>query len=208
MEAKVEEHLSRCDACREEWEFYINIKEAATELENVPPPAYMWDRIELAIDEHPWGEKPESRKKTRGLVWGVLGGRVNYVAAALSLILIFALSLAPNSAYEKRATQMEPAGTGDLEYVSLYMMTNQNRFPVEIRDYYLAGMEGLNQKIKTIKSALERFPENRHIKAQLALAYKQKIDLYRELGTPTAGGGGNLPGSVTGESISRGGCYE
>jgi hypothetical protein len=99
--------------------------------------------------------------------------------------------------------------SGDLEYVSIYMMANQDKFPSEVRDYYLGQIEGLNKKIKTIKSALERYPKNQHINAQLAMTYKQKIDLYSQMGLLHNGGGGpTLPGDFSGNALLRGGCHE
>jgi len=70
-------------------------------------------------------------------------------------------------------------------------------------------MEGLNQKIKTIKSALEHYPQNSHIKAQLALAYRQKIELYAEIGLAHASGGGaSLHDGIMGGDFPRGHHYD
>lgn len=213
-EKKVMAHLESCSDCREEFAFYEELKETAASLDKISPPPYLWERISVGLDEHPWGDEEIIRPEPRGFGGRSLTGKINFAGAVLSLVLIAVLSLSPGGAsHESGAVYQSAAGrntpSSDIEYVSLYLMANQNRFPSEVRDYYLGHIEGLNQKINTIKSALDRYPQNNHIKAQLAMVYKQKIELYTSMGlSHERGGGTSLPGDFSGDSFPRGGCYD
>ena len=212
-ERKVAAHLENCPECRDEYAFYQELKENATHLQNSPPPAYLWERISLAVDEHPWGEDEGfSDESSRPAAIG-LTGKINWAAAILSIALVAVLSLSPGGVpHESRLTHgtgMPGSASRDIEYVSLYLMANQDKFPEPVRDYYIGHMEGLNQKIETIKSALERYPQNNHIKAQLAMAYRQKIELYKEMGMAGVRGGGSIRfEGAAGEDFFRGRHYE
>ena len=187
-EQRVQAHLIRCPACRREMAFYEEIKKTARALEAVNPPDYLWDRISVELEVDPWGGGEYSRGQSRwGLLPGfALAGKINFVGAVLSFMLIAVLCLLPGGDGEKglangtavQAREMD----AHLEYLSLYMIANGDRYPSEVREYYLGQMEGLDQKIRMIKSALNRFPENHRIQAQLARAYQSKIDLYRRIG--------------------------
>jgi hypothetical protein len=214
IEKKVQDHLAKCQECRSEFSFYQELKEAAATLENVTPPTYLWERIEVGLDEHPWGEEEVCPSGLASMAGKTLVGKINFAGAMLSLILIAALSHSPNGiTRESRAVHsphvIQNYDASNLEYVSLYLMTNRDRFPSEVRDHYLGYIEGLNKKIKTIKSALERYPQNQHIMAQLAMTYKQKIELYEKIGLSRKGGGGAaLSGDFSGNELLGGGCYE
>jgi hypothetical protein len=215
-ESRVTAHLAICPECRKEFAFYQDLKDAAAQMENVPSPAYLWERIAIGLDEHPWGEEervPPALPGLGGIANRALEGKINFAGAVLSLVLVAVLTLSPGGiSHEtgnlyRSSTAGEDAGRG-VEYVSLYLMANQDRFPTEVRSHYLGHMEGLNQKIKTIKSALERYPQNKHIKAQLAMAYQQKIDLYGRMGLSHKGGGTTASDELSGDCTLRGGCYE
>lgn len=215
-ERRVKTHLAICPECREEFDFYQELKETAARMENVAPPAHLWERINIALDEHPWGEEEKIPPPRPGFRWSpsrALSGRINLAGAVLSLILVAALALSPGGiSREARNVHQMSATVKDaqpgVEYISLYLMANRDRFPTEVRSYYLEHMEGLNQKIKTIKSALERYPQNTHIKAQLAMAYRQKIELYGEMGLSHDGGGNTVTSELSGDCTRRGGRYE
>jgi hypothetical protein len=213
-EKKVRTHLEKCRECREEFAFYQELKEVAANLHNVPPPQYLWERIAVGLDEHPWGEE-EVRPSNPGWAPGwALNRKINFAGAVLSLILIAALSFSPEEiSQESRAVYSSPVSqrnqATDLGYVSLYLMTNRDKFPAEVREHYLGHIEGLNKKIWTIKSALERYPQNKHIMAQLAMTYRQKIKLYEEMGLSHKGGGGTaLSGNFSDNELLGGSCYE
>ena len=210
---KVMTHLESCPECREEFAFYRELKEAASSMANAPAPQYLWERISISLDEHPWGED-EWIPSERGFAVRTMSGRLNLAGAFLSLVLVAVLSLSPGGASHRsgpvfQSSRHTPNLSRDIEYVSLYLMANQDKFPSEVREYYLSQIEGLNQRIKTIKSALERYPQNNHIKAQLAMIYKQKIELYGKIGlTHKSGGGSGLHGEFSGEDYFGGGRYE
>jgi len=210
---RVDSHLENCSECREEYAFYRELKESAARAEKVAPPPYVWERIAVAIDEHPWGEDETLSPELSIPAGKNLTGKINWAGAVLSMALVAVLSLSPGGvSHESRLTHRSTAPGGisrDMEYVSLYLMANQDKFPVQVRDHYLSHMEGLNQKIETIKSALERYPQNNHIKAQLAMAYRQKIELYEEMGLARARSGGSAPvEGASGDESHRGGRYE
>jgi hypothetical protein len=214
VEKKVLAHLDSCRECREEYAFYQELKKAASHIDIVSPPLYLWDRVAISLEDHPWGEEESIPTRKRERVSRALTGKINFAGAILSLALVAVLSLTPggtfnNSASVYRSMAYQDVGNRDMEYISLFMMTNRDRFPDAVREHYLGHMEGLNQRIKTIKSALERFSQNNHIKAQLAMAYRQKIELYEQMGLKHEGGGGKaLPGDFAGDDFLRGGRYE
>ena len=185
-EKRVSVHLNHCPGCRREFEFYAQVKNAAAAIENVVPPAYLWDRISMRLDEHPWGEDDQPVNAGRSLM-SFLGGNIGYAGAALSIVLLAVFTLVPAGSLRPRdrvlnAFENRSLCSPSIEYLSLYMMTNGDRFPAEVREYYVRQAEGLDQQIQAIKTALVKFPRNRQIMAQLAMAYEQKIRLYQQLG--------------------------
>ncbi len=214
VEKKVMAHLDSCRECREEYALYKELKEAASHIDTVSPPLYLWDRVAISLEDHPWGEEESIPLRHRERAGRALTGKINFAGAILSLALVAVLSLTPGGAFNNsgsvyRSMAYQDIGNRDMEYISLFMMTNRDRFPNAVREHYLGHMEGLNQKIKKIKSALERFPQNNHIKAQLAMAYRKKIELYGQMGLKHEGGGGKaLPGDFAGDDFLRGGRYE
>lgn len=211
-EKRVVAHLKTCRTCREEEAFYREMKAAARHLEPLPPPGYLWERVSLRLDEHPWGEDPRPAWDGKTSPAGFLIRHINIAGAVVSALLIAALCLLPNKTAEVGTQMFSPTARIDsdrnIEYLSLYMMANGDRFPVEVRDYYLNCAKGLNQKIKTIKSALERYPQNRDIKAQLALAYRQKLELYNLVGMPPAQQRGSAVGDDAERDFGKYGRYE
>ena len=215
QEATVQRHLAGCEACRHEAEFYAEIRQSAAELDAVTPPDYLWERISLSIDEHPWGDEDAQSRRQRGRITGLLSGSINYAGAALTFGLIALLCLVPNGSSTNRASDQdtsiraEEVGS-DIAYISLYMMSHHDRFPYEVQDYYLNQLSNLDQQIKMIKSALDRFPNNRQVKEQLARAYSQKLKLYRQLGISSPTDHFDGPGASAGDEyhFRRGGRYD
>ena len=212
-EQKVTLHLASCADCRASHAFYRNLKETAAHIENAPAPGYLWERITVALDEHPWGEDTPYAGIRLPFPFSVLKGQINYAGAVLSLALIALFTFAPGTGGHDVDTPSQTATSGDvsstaMESVSLFLTVNSDHFPPERQEYYLNHMQGLEQKIQTIKSALVRYPHNRHIMAQLALAYEQKIGLYRELGLGSTGSGAQTHGDLAGDDDERDGRYE
>ena len=189
VEKKVAAHLVVCSECREKQTFYHELKKLAGSLVDKTPPNYIWERISLRV-EHPWGDEEDRgfRRFFGKLITCLPVRRINFAGAVATSILIMFLSLVPggrsdySSAPTGRSVQAEDFDSGN-DFLSLYMMADDDRYPMEVREYYLNQLEGLNQKIKMVKTALDRFPENRHIKAHLAMAYEAKIRLYHHLGS-------------------------
>lgn len=201
-EARVTAHLEKCEACRAEYAFYLDLKAAAHGMESVRPPAYLWERIAVQLDEHPWGED-----QNRPGVWTTLAGFINgnfgFVGAVVSVALILLIGGLPGGFERQAPNPYVPAAHetllgSDLPNLSAFMIANGDCFPTEVQDYYLRHAEGLDQQIRTIKSALAHYPNNRQIQAQLAIAYGQKIRLYQELESSSLRGG-HLPDRLSGE---------
>lgn len=197
-ERRVAAHLAECDECRQEFEFYCELKETASEMEMIRPPAYLWDRIALQVDEHPWGEdqgRPAGFLSPARL-WN---GNFGLAGAFASLILVVVIGLLPTgrpgdaSPPERNAMHEAMLGHG-IESLSVFMLAGGDRVPAEVRDYYIRHAESLERQIRTIKSALAQYPNNRQIQARLAIAYEQKLQLYREVETATIAGG-IIPGN-------------
>jgi len=214
IEKRVSRHLASCSECREELAFYRDLKEAASQIETIKVPDYLWERISIELDEHPWGEDG-TRQDKRESVFSLrsINTRINLAGAALSLLLLALLSLSPGGASHKTSAVYQSASHGmspsrDIEYVSLYLLANQDRFPREVRYHYLSYMEGLNFRIDKLKSALAQYPSNYHIKDQLAMVYSEKIKLYREIGVMPGDGSSADMEDFPGGEYMKGGRYE
>lgn len=178
LEKKVSEHLDGCVECRENAAFYRELRSAAIELDSSPVPSYLWERINIELDEHPWGDPEEA---TRSRI-----GSVNWSGFAFSLAILMILSLVPGSAIDDNSDSIGSTAFAreydpGLENVSLLMMSQSDQFPVEVRNYYLTQLQALDGKIRKVKSTLERYPSNRAVREQLTIVYGQKLKLYREL---------------------------
>lgn len=174
-ERRISVHLAQCEHCRETADYYREIKTIASDLDNSPAPSYLWERINIQLDEHPWGDEISERTV-----------RTNWANYAFSLALILILALVPGAAIDDNsgsigttayAREFDPG----LENVSLYMASQSDHFPVEVRDYYLTQLQALDGRIRKVKNTLERYPSNRAVREQLTIVYGQKIKLYREL---------------------------
>jgi hypothetical protein len=212
QQRKTEAHLARCPECRAEAAFYRNLKEAAETMENRSAPTYIWERIALETEEHPWGE---GAGKSAGLFsqWPVcrlLFGRLR-PAAIVAAVLMTALSvIMPNQMpgeSEARPLTFVEAERTSTAYLSFMLALESDHFPAEVQDYYLSQLGALDQRIRTVKTALRRFPENRAIRAQLVAVYQQKITLYKRLQTVHYGlSREDLASGVA--RPERRGCYE
>lgn len=210
---RLDRHLRHCHACRDEAEFYANLKETASTLDAVSPPTYLWERISLQIDEHPWGEDDHPARAHRPALPRIWPRSLDIAGAMATVALIALLCLTPSSSSDTstalssssiRAEEYHP----DTAYLSLYMMAQGDRFPSQVRDYYLNQLDGLDTKIKMIKSTLKRFPNNRQVRAQLVKAYGQKIKLYRRMGLTSDEDRVNINRLNSRFDFDRGGCYE
>jgi len=199
-ERRVAAHLSDCDGCRQEYAFYRELKATASEMDMIRPPVYLWDRIALQVDEHPWGED-RARPSCAWYPAKLWNGNLGLVGAVIGLALVLIIGLMP-SGRSSMARQTDRAAVQEgllwqgIEPLSLFMFAGGDRFPSEVRDYYLRHAESLDRQIRTIKSALAQYPNNRQIQAQLAIAYGQKLQLYREVGSANMAGG-IIPGNFT-----------
>jgi hypothetical protein len=212
---RVKLHLASCPDCREEFAFYQDLKRLAAESPAVTPPACLWERINLRIDEHPWGsgDDPVACIDRQSSVRRPITRVINYAGAVLSFVLISMLCLHSGNSVGTLGTPYAAAAHADrydasVFYASLYMMADPDRFPTEVRNHYLGYIEGLDRKIETIKSALDRYPENRQIKAQLALAYKEKIQVYQQMGLTSFGEQAVVIGGGGDYDYKRGGFCE
>ncbi|MCK5126367.1 MAG: zf-HC2 domain-containing protein [candidate division Zixibacteria bacterium] len=187
LEKKVRHHLEHCDDCRREADFYELIKADASKIDSVTPPDFLWERISLSIEEHPWGEDEHRQVTFFKNLSRLLQGSINYAGAALTFALIALLCLMPGGSSDREnfskgaSIRAEEIGT-NASYVSLYMMSHRERFPYEVQDYYLNKLGNLDQQIKMIKSALDRFPNNHQMSEQLVRTYAKKLKLYHQLG--------------------------
>ena len=184
---RLAKHLEKCPECREELAFYADLKSQAARLELATPPAYLWERIACRLDEHPWGEDqpaPLALKSQRRWGWS-LNGAIHIAGAAATLALLAAFIINPFEKIDEREAQVPTAavssGAADIENVSLFMLANREKFPNEVRSFYVNWLSGIDRQIKTIKTALDRYPENKQIQAQLAYAYASKLRLYRQM---------------------------
>jgi hypothetical protein len=194
----VAEHLVDCNECRREYEFYRELKEVAFEMEMIRPPTYLWDRISVQVDEHPWGEdgvRPLGARSPAKLWQGNLG----LAGAVIALVLVLIIGLMPSGRSSDtrqvgRDAIQEESLPQEIDPLTIFLLSGSDRFPTGVRDYYLRHAESLDRQIRTIKLALTQYPNNRQIQAQLAIAYGQKLQLYREVGSASISGG-MIPGS-------------
>jgi|GEM_PF-3461331 hypothetical protein len=186
-ERRLAKHLEKCPGCRAELAFYADLKSQAARLEQATAPAYLWERIACRLDEHPWGEDqpaPLSMAIQKRWRWS-LNGAIHLAGAVATVALLVAFIINPSEKIDERDAQVPTAavraGSADIENVSLFMLANQGKFPSEVRSFYVNWLSGIDRQIKTIKTALDRYPENKQIQAQLAYAYASKLRLYRQM---------------------------
>lgn len=188
-ERRLARHLATCPKCREELAFYADLKEQASQLDRGTPPSYLWERIASRLDEHPWGEEqPTPAALGNGRPWA-LTRVINVAGAVATLALVTALIISPIRQAQGDGAVPPASNTAmssDVKNASLYMLANRDKFPDEVREYYVNWLSGIDRQIKTIKSALDRYPENRQIQAQLAYAYTNKLRLYRRIQSPVS----------------------
>ncbi len=215
LENKVQKHVHGCEDCRKEADFYAELKSEAPNLETVNPPDYLWERISLSIEEHPWGDEDVPRQGFVFRLRTLLFGSINYAGAALTFALIGLLCFMPSgspgndSSSGSTSIRAEELETGST-YVSLYMMSHGDRFPYEVQDYYLNKLGTIDRQIKTVKSVLQRFPNNLQVKEQLARAYAHKLQMFNQMGITIpndrfTGSGGSAHFDY---DLVRGGRYE
>ena len=187
-ERLVTSHLAECQACRREAEFYKTLKETAAALDRRTAPAYLWERVAIQIEEHPWGG--EGLETTGGMaaffrpLLGPLRPADLCLGCLVAILLLFFPKSDDSAVLEttRPVTATECAGS-PVGYVSLFMSLQGDQFPAPVRDYYISKFEGIDRQIRMIKAGLSRYPENRSIRAGLARAYERKIALYQKLGS-------------------------
>ena len=213
---RLSEHLEGCRVCREELAFYTDLKNQASHLERATPPAYLWERIACRLDEHPWGEdQPAPASPATQNRWGwSLTKAINLSGALASLVFLTAMIISPFEKIYIGGSPMPPAmakstvRTSDVENVSLYMLANRGKFPNEVRSFYVNWLSGIDRQIKTIKTALDHYPENRQIQAQLAYAYASKLRLYRQMQAAAPEEDMTKTSSYRRGFIDKGGIYD
>ncbi|NMC43769.1 MAG: hypothetical protein GYA46_07610 [candidate division Zixibacteria bacterium] len=194
-----EAHLARCAGCRTEAALYRELKEAAAGMDYAPVPPHIWERIELTIAEHPWGEGTGARSK---IGWGTVIGRIMFgqwrpagvaMAGLITVLAILMPSQIPHESQARPLTFVEAERTS-AAYLSFLLAMEGDRFPAEVQDFYLNQLGALDQRIRTVESAMRRFPGNHAIRQQLIAAYQQKITLYKRLQTVHYGIDRGIPG--------------
>ncbi|MFH1701093.1 MAG: zf-HC2 domain-containing protein [Candidatus Zixiibacteriota bacterium] len=187
-EKKVQRHLEICGDCRKEAEFYLELSSVSKELGNLPPPDYLWERISLAVDEHPWEDDVNSYRIFQFSFLRSYKNSIPLAGVAATVLLALILTLIPDL-----STDMDGANNRvlageinpDVAYVSLFMMSRGDKYPSEVQDYFINRLNGLNEKIAIIKTAMKRHPHNQEIKLRLTEVYKQKIGIYKRLEIPS-----------------------
>ena len=204
-------HLAECHACRREAEFYQALKETAAALDRRTPPAYLWERVAMQIEEHPWGGEGRATTGRMAAFFHPLLGPLRPADLCLGCLVALLLLFFPKSddsavmGTTRPVTAADSAGS-PVGYVSLFMSLQGDQFPAPVRDYYISQFEGIDQQIRTIKAALSRYPENRAIRAGLARVYERKIALYQKLGATEKTTKPQL--AIDHSMLERGGWYD
>ncbi len=185
LEKKVARHLEQCADCRAEEAFYSQIKITAANTDKYPMPDYLWERISLEVEEHPWGEDDEKYSKSQFSCFNLTKNPLNF--SAIIAVLILALVLFPGTSREdgghtNNSSVRAEENNSDKAYLSLYLINHPENFPVETHDFYINQLDAINQKTDMIKYVLKKFPNNRQMRLKLANIYSKKIRLYQQLG--------------------------
>lgn len=181
----IDRHLAKCPACREQAAFFAELKQTAANAPFSRPPEYIWERISLRLDEHPWGEDRGGLKitagadqKGMGILWTNMAGAL----AGIALAFLLGLHSKGGSADDFSQTALAEANSSQsTENIGLYMTAHPSQFPMEVRRHYVRWMTGVDRRITRIKTALDHHPGNMLIQAQLAAAYENKVALYRQM---------------------------
>jgi len=187
-EKKILKHLELCEECQKEATFYAELSEVSRELDYSQPPNYLWERISLKVDEHPWEEGDNSLPKFQFSFLHSYKNSIHLAGVVATVLLVIMLTLTPDlstdmgsNKYQVQAGEIDP----DVAYVSLFMMSQGNKYPMEVQDHFINQLNRLNEIITFIKTKLEYHPHNQEIKLRLAEAYKQKINIYQRLEIPS-----------------------
>lgn len=187
-EIKVEKHLKFCEECQKEVDFYSDLSQISKELDYSQPPDYLWERISLKVDEHPWEDEGNSGSKIQFSFLHSYKNSIHLAGVVATIFLVIILTLTPDlstdmdgNKFQVQAGELDP----DVAYVSLFMMSQGDKYPSEVQDYFISQLNGLNEKITYIKSKLESHPHNQEVRLRLAEVYKQKIYIYKRLEIPS-----------------------
>lgn len=208
----VDRHLANCHSCRKDAAFFAELKKAAAETTAPVPPTHVWERISLYLDEHPWADdhagahsKDVRAGSNQRPAWTNLAGGLAGIALAVLLGLHGPAAISVNQPIASAAREDISSEPQDIR---LYMLAHHSQFPLEVRRHYLNWITGVDRRITTIKSALDRNPENRLIQAQLAAAYENKLSLYREISRPPQASSERPQGPMHASVIERDRHYD
>lgn len=189
--ASVRSHLEECPSCRAEHEGAVALQIAARSLpRSVEPTHDLWPGINRRIAD---------RRIVRGEFEGPSKSRSRHVwmAAAAAAILIFSVSLAYRAGLERGRPQTAQTQQVESSYVQaaysdpgtgLELARNQlrsslaerqNELSPETWSVVMENLEVIDNAIARIEFALADNPNDGRLNRQLAMAYRQQINLLQ-----------------------------
>ena len=188
QQKQLDAHLAKCPKCAEKAAFYSDLQNLAGTLETHRAPDYLWERINIRLEEHPWGDDEHDPQPAFNFWQGInKTWRLNLSGAALACLTIFIFGLishprAVPAHFQPSDPEQVVEYSSSVDYLSLFMMLRNDTFPDEKREFYLNQLTALEQNIRMIEETRQRFPQNRRVQAELASAYEKKFIIYCQLG--------------------------
>ena len=188
QQKRLDNHLAHCADCAESASFYNDLRDWAKTSDKRQAPDYLWERINIRLDEHPWGNDDPVPENKPGFWSGINPTwRFNLSGALIACLTIFLFGLmshprAVPTFYTPADPEQIVEYSSSVNYLSLYMMLRNDTFSDEMRDFYLNQLSALEQNIRMIEETRQRYPQNRRVQAELASAYEKKFMIYCQLG--------------------------
>jgi len=192
--AALEAHAAGCAACRAEVQAWQGLSRAASELHQEWDSAWLWPRIERALEEdsarraRPWRERLARAFRPLGLGWQTAAAGL--LLAVLTAGTLWVLTgprvpgperaLLPDpavreveraeAAYERAIDKLDAQARPQLESASTPLLAS-----------YREKLQVLDSAIAELKSEAGRNPANAHLRRQLQAMYMEKQETLKQV---------------------------
>ncbi len=195
----LEEHLQKCPRCQKILEDLRTIRQETRSLENLRPPAGLWEVIQSRLEPSPPGQRraylwtiPLATWLRRGWVWKGALITSAAVVAVFILLRFFPIGIpAEQEGYPfsppimaEIHQQLTSARTLYLEFIrelSLLADAELERWDAPIAEAFRESLQGIDRNIKVCEEEMEKFPLEPEIRGHLFNIYHDKLALLESI---------------------------